>query len=434
MAIYQVLGSDKILRMNDFELLGLVQSEDWAPNFNAEDIFEMGKESRLDSALELEVSGSLELQSIGGTAGLLARAIVTRTGSAFTGYLFSATNQNNYNITQSDFREMEFDLIMHEQPDHATFTRSVILPRCFISSISGRADANGSASETINFQGDFVIGAVDPYHDVRAVPATIDEANDQLDLLDAGVTSATHTIMYAYIGGWRLRTTTSDDTYVAFDGATASVDVLDNGATAHDVAPYVTETARVIVYKTSGSATFPSISTRTTSSYYVRGWQATIWIAPANDSSPTNSEKWLRVQNIDWTIDTRLEALRQIEENVAAGNAVYYRAPLFPLDVTVNATVLETDWADWKAVLDGTVKTFPGNNVYADTYDFAPASLDTNFSIRIDYYTKAGTLLQTWKFTDCRVDGYGNRANIGGRGEITWSFKGTSFDLQGYNA
>jgi len=431
MAINQLLGADKILRMNDFELLGMVQSEDWSPNFNAEDIFEMGQEARIDTASELELAGSLEVQSIGGTPGLLARAIVQRSASGdFTGYLFDAGGgggENAYTLTQTDFKEAEFDLVMHERPDRVSYTRSVVFPRCFVASISGRADANGSASETVNWQNDFVIGLDTPYHDCRAIPATVDITNDFLVMADTGVTTATHTIIYAYIGSIRLDTDTMKSEYVAFSTTTHRLAV-----TGLDLDDFATETARVIVYLTTPGSTFPSITNRTTTAFYVRGWQATIYIAPAMVDTPTASERWLRVQSADWTIDFRLEALRQILQNTEAGNAVYVRQPVFPIDITLNATVLETDWADWKAVLGG--KTFPGTDVYEDSYDFAPSSMTSSFDVRVDYFTKAGAQLQEWQFNDMRVDGYGNRANIGGRGEVTWTLRGTTFSVEGFNA
>jgi predicted dithiol-disulfide oxidoreductase (DUF899 family) len=73
--------------------------------------------------------------------------------------------------------------------------------------------------------------------------------------------------------------------------------------------------------------------------------------------------------------------------------------------------------------------------VYDSTYEFAPATLKTEFAIVIEYYTKANPAakLQVWQFLDMAPNGRGTRASVRGRGEVSWSFSGTSFKLQGFN-
>ncbi len=115
---------------------------------------------------------------------------------------------------------------------------------------------------------------------------------------------------------------------------------------------------------------------------------------------------------------------------------MFARTPLYPFDITANATVLETDWADWKVILDTTAKPFAntGTDVYGESYDFSPASLKPTFALVVQYRTLANTLLQTWRFTDMRIDGYGQRTQVGGHAEITWTLKGTAFTLIGLSA
>ena len=72
MAVTQILASDKILRINDEALLGMVQAENWSPNFNAQDIYELGNVGKVGTGLEVELSGSIEVLSIGGLPGILA--------------------------------------------------------------------------------------------------------------------------------------------------------------------------------------------------------------------------------------------------------------------------------------------------------------------------------------------------------------------------
>lgn len=426
----QILGSDKIVRLNDYSLVGLAQSVDWSPNFNAQDVFELGRDTKVATSLELETSGSLELLSIGGTAGLLARAMITRTAGVFTGYQYDsagAPGKNGYTFTHTDFKDVQFDLIIHEKPDQVSYTRAVVLPRCFMTSLSGRADANGMASETLNFAGEFVYGAVSPYHDVRAIPATVDTVNNRLVLADNTVVAANYTVMYAYVDDIRLRTTNTDAKYCAFDGANARLNITGMQMSDHPLA-----VCSVIVFKTTPSTTFPVIASnaRSTTAFFVRGWQVNIFIAPANATSPADGEKWLKVQSADWNIDMRTEALRQLSFQ-DSGSAVYCRVPTYPLNITANVSIYEGAWEDWKAILS---KSFPGNDKYADSYDFSPNSLKDSFAVVIEYRTKAGVLLQRWVFQDMRVDGHGQRTAIGGRAELSWSLSGTQCTLYGFNA
>ncbi len=501
----QILGSDKNIRLNDFPMTGMYQSFDWSPSFNAEDIFELGRDTKVATALELETQGSKDLLSIGGTAGILARMIAKRNVStgAFEGYLFGQTQysgtvdsatstvitdagitpapiasaligltitltsgvgagqsrtitanttttittlawgvtpdnttvytigggNNGYTLTQTDLRECVFDIIEVEKTDQLHYDRAVILPRCFLTTLSGRADANGNATETMNFAGDFVIGAPSPYHVVRSIPATY-TTSSTMTLADVAVTSSTHALMYVYIDERRIRQTASADAITASLGLAGVITI--SGYTI----PTTARLHAIVWDNTSPTTTYPDVQTadRVNTNFHVKGWQADIYIAPADATNPQQSEKWLKVQSCDWNIDLRSEALRQISYN-AAGTAVYCRLPTYPLDISMNASVYESDWADWKAILDPTIKTFGGTGTspYTETYDFSPVSIRSSFAVVIQYRTKTGSLLQTWRFPDMRIDGYGARVQVQGRSEITWTFRGTQFSLVGVN-
>jgi hypothetical protein len=125
-----------------------------------------------------------------------------------------------------------------------------------------------------------------------------------------------------------------------------------------------------------------------------------------------------------------MEPLRQVAFN-DQGTSIYHRAPTFPLNMTVNATVTETDWADWKAML---TKSFdPVDGLYQNVYDLAPVNLKREFAVVVDYLTKDGTRIQRKIFHDMRPDGMGTRINVGGRGEITWTLRGSEYTLIGTN-
>lgn len=441
----QVLGTDKALRIGDYPIMNLVSSVDWTPAFNAEDIFELGTTTKIDNTIELETSGSMELSAIGNTAGLLARMIVRRdVNGVFVGYRYdsgSASGKNAYTWTQDDLAEIRFDVLVHEKTEQKLFNRTLVLPHCYLTTFSGRADANGRATETYNFAGTFAVGLQTPYHDVRSIPAKR-TGNLTCQLVDVNtlgqpnltsVSNSTHTCAYVVVEGGRVFTSKNTDPTYATIGASGVVTLT---TTEGYVLPAGAQIS-VIVFKTVPGTTFPTATTAERFSQsgnklinYVKGYQANLYISPVTPGSPAASDQWLRVQTIDWNVDLRVETLRQIALNTQ-GTAIYSRTCTFPFDITINASTIETDWADWKAIM---TKTFPGTGPAVDNaYDFAPANLENDFELYVRYYTKDGTQIQEWKFADARIDGYSTRAQVGGRGEVSWTLKATEFTLTGAN-
>lgn len=436
---HQILSSDKILRVNNYSLLGLVQSSDLAPNFGAQDINELGRISRVDTAYELETSGSFNVESSGNTAGLLARMLPVRSAGAFQKFLYSGagagTNKNAYTITQNDVSELQFDIVQYEKPDQINFTRAVVVPRAFPASITGRLDANGMGSETVNWQAQEMYGFDTPYHDVVITAATRTSANTAT-VLDTSVTATNYTLIYAWIDEKRFRTVNTDDAYVSFATTimTFTGDTIPTGAI-----------VRAVFYKTtSPSNTFPVLASasRGTVAFYIKGWQADLYLGVANADSAQQSERLLKVQSADWGLDFNLQPLRQILKNTA-GTAVYCRVPTTPYNISLTCSLYESDWSEWRKILNadgvGTPK-FPttGNDVYTDSYDWAPVNLkgdvdNAPLMAVLKYYTKAGNLLQTMKFKDLRIDTQSDRVNVGGRAEIQLGFRGTTFEVVGAN-
>jgi hypothetical protein len=435
--ILQILGSDKALRLGDNSLLNLVSSFDWAPAFNAQDIFEMGNTVKLDTALEIETSGSFDMSSVGMTAGMLARMKVVRDGSGnFTGFLYDsggAGGKNAYSLTQDDLAEMRFDLIMHEKTDQVHFNRSLYLPSLFLTGFSGKLDTQGMGTETFNFAGQFVTGFPAPFHDIRSVYGTYTSATTAT-LYDTTVSSTTYTLAFLNVDGRPITTKPGDPTFATL-GAAGVVTITTTEGYTIPVGAYIT----ACVYKTIPGTTFPTTSPsarfQTSTSQpisYIKGYQGNAYIAPASASGPLASELWLRVQSIDYSVDLKVDTLRQIAQNLQ-GSSIYARVPTFPISISCNATCVESDWADWKKLLTQN-KTFAGTgNVHSNTFDFAPANMASQFAVVIDYFTKGGAKIQNWQFLDMRPEGYGSRQSIGGKGEITWSLRGTSFALTGFN-
>jgi hypothetical protein len=201
---------------------------------------------------------------------------------------------------------------------------------------------------------------------------------------------------------------------------------------------------RILAYKTSApSSTFPSLvdANRGTVAYYLKAWQTNIYLDVASVSSPAISERLLKVQSADWSIDFKLQQLFQIAQN-SAGSASYCRVPQTPFDVTLNLSVYSSDYNEWLRILKrGTTNPkYPssGNTVYTDHKDFEPNNLlgdrSNPLTAVIRSYTKAGNVLQTIQFHDLRIDSFGDRVSVGGREEVSLGLKGTRFSIVGVDA
>lgn len=439
MSVTQVLGTDKTIRLNDYNTLGLVQNFNWAPNFNAQDVFELGRTTRLDTLMELETSGSFELSSAGNLAGIIARMKPQFTASEFSGFQYapsvSGTGVNGYTFTQDQLTDLTFDIIQHEKTEQLNFDRSTYLACCYPTSFAGRVDATGMAMDTINWAGLYVVGFPAPFHDIRAVPCT--RATATTATVTGGINATTHTLAYVTVDGRPVRTVADAGVSASFATSTITFTGMQLNVGAVIMAVFHRNTPLNTPTGTPNTNwatvhTPNTVGTGANAVFGVRGFQANVYIAPVNPSlnDLPGSEQWLKVQSVDYNLDLRVEALRQVAFN-SQGTTIYTRVPTLPFATTVNATVNEADWADWKAILQN--KTFTGANIYNNTYDFAPNNLKSSFAVVIEYFTKGGTKIQRVRLDDLRVDGMGNRINVGGRGEITWSFRGSAFQVQGFN-
>lgn len=430
----RIIGSDVVARLNEFSLVGLAQSVEYTPNMNAQDIMELGNTGKVDTAMEFELTGSIELMDAGALPGLFARMNLVRNASGVpTGYQYAsggAGGKNAYTLTQADMDEMIFDLLLHEKPDQVNFGRSVYIPRCFMTSFNGRAQADGMSSATVNYAADFLAGFDSPFHDVKSYFATR-TTGASFTLQNITLPATNWDIAVFYINERRFTKIATDPTYGTFTPATGVVALT----TSESYTIPTDATIRCLLYKTTSPLTAWSTvasGEQGTTARYLKGYQTSLYIAPSSVSAPTAAEQWLKVQSCDWSFDFKNTTLKQIAYN-SLGSAVYFRGATYPFDITINATVLESDWLDWKAVLDPAVKTFSGD-VTKSMYDLAPASLKSSFNFVMVQYTRAGAKVAEYRFTDMRVDGMGTAIRVQDNNQITWSLKGTQYSIIGYNA
>lgn len=460
--IFQVRAKDTVLKLNQFAAINAVQSFDWDPTFNEQYSEQLGDENNFAFSAQPEVSGSFELQSTGATVAFLKRMINSFDGTGeFQGSVADVDGDNNAGTVRAkDLEYSVFDIMECKKPND-TFDRTLLLPRAFLTSLSFRADANGNAMETMNFEGDLAEVYQGTFRDLTTIPVTRDSGSSTTAAgpvgfsfdTDGGDVAADYTIEYLMVDNVRIDAADLTVASVDPDSTPDSGDEY-NTITVGPGAGELTLGSRLslVIYK-KAPGSVPTIENPTTARF-VRGDDIDIWLVPrftdgsgnpvteaAFQADPvTNSDdnlaaladgtlntmtfgdpsRFLRVQSVDMNIDLRREALREIKKN-PRNTTVYYRAATFPLAASASATVLETDLADWGKLINKT-----GDDDVLNLGDFEKYQ----WQIVCRYYV-GDTVLQTVAATDMRVNGRGARISVGGRAEVSWSFIGSELVVEG---
>lgn len=441
MSTFQVQAKDAIYSINDMDTVNAMQNFNWDPAFNEELTEELGNAGYSSQSISPELSGSFDVNATGSTVALLSRMIQDLDGSGnFLGYKFNVATPNAGTIRHTDLEYAVFDLI-GKKKENEIFTRSEFFPRVFLSTMNFSGDANGNASESYSFEGQFMDIYRGDYRDIISKPATrttattatLVDTDFRLDLeTPTNGTTPTHTIIAVQV---------NEDVYT--EGAGEITAVSDSVGAGPAIITFTGVTlpagARIMVwaYKIT-PGTFPVVY-NPTSARFVRANQIDIWIVKQSTvdisaladgalmtQSFTDSDAFLRVQSFDLSVDLRREVLRQIKKTDNL-SSIYYRAATYPLNITASANTFESDLDDWRRLVDATA--VPASA--ADTLNLADFD-GKEFQLVIRYYYN-GTAIQTMAFTDARVTGMSMSNSVGGRGEVSWSFTGSEIVIEGAN-
>jgi hypothetical protein len=427
--VLQIQGKDSVVSLGGiYPAVNAIQSFDWEPRFNEENLSELGNAKYSATTNAPEISGSFEMTATGSTVSVLRRMLKSFNAGTgeYLGQVAGATgvSSNAGMVRATDLENCEFDIIESKKPNEV-FSRATLLPRMSLSTMSMRADANGMASESYNFEGDLVRIMPTGKHDVAAVPSTrVNATTFQMvgtahDDIGAAADSTAWVIAFAMIDEVLVPASAIDAT------ATPGEWTVD--------APYSAKVgARTVLYvyrRVPGA--FPSI-VYPTSARFVKANSIDIYLVPKttidietlgagalNSYVFSAADRFLRAQSMDLSIDLRREALRQIAKSGTA-NSVYYRACQYPLNVSSSISVMEGTMED-HAKLQGKAVT--------DILDLEAFEGQTWQIVSRYYYN--GAAVQTTAFTDARVSGSGRRIAAAGRGEISWSFTGSNVVFDG---
>ena len=437
--VFRIQSKDSVLRLNQYDAISCVQNFDWDPQFNPETFSQLGDIKYTAQAITPETSGSFEVQSTGSTVAMLKRMITQfndATGE-FEGYLAQETPDNAGTIRETDLERAIFDLQDLKRPNEV-FSRCTLLPRQQLSSLSIRADVNGAATETYSFEGDFAELYPDPYHDLISIPLTRSAGTPEtvLDVpaayeveVEGGTDEAiaTHLVVALYIDDVVVPAANIVPNWTTnvFDGTVT----LTGGYTA----PLGSRLSLIVYKNTPGP--WPTITYPTTARF-LKADKIDVWlVAPGtvdiaaladntlNAQAFADADLVLRAQSLDINVDMRREPLRQLRNN-NRGTSVYYRAATFPLAITANLQVLESNLKEWARLQGKDIETSDILNLR----DFE----NQVWQLVMRAY-KGNTVLQTTALLDARVEGMGRRIAVGGNAEVAWSFGGSALRIDGSN-
>lgn len=444
MSIFQVRAKDSIIHLNQFPTLNAIQSFNWDPNFNEEYFSELGNENYSAQAVTPEVSGSFEANAVGATVACMHRMLLDRdVDGNVTGYRFNASTPNTGTIRAVDFEDLVFDLIEAKKPNDV-FTRSTLLPHCFLTSWALSVSVDGAARETYSFDGDIAEVYRSPYHDLWSVTGarttattiTVDEdfycdvPGGDLGGESAGIE---YRVLKVFIDNEEIAVAdiTADDT--AGDAPTI-LDITASGKT-------IPEGARIqVIMAALDPGAFPAIY-NPVAARFIKADKVNLFLVNQEDTDLgeladgdlvefdfENNDRLLRVQSIDFNVDLRREVLREIAYNTR-NSSVFYRAATYPLNVTANMSVLETDLNDWAKIQDKRLDDMNATFDPADILNLGDFEGKEWQLIAQMWYE--GAVIQVTGLLNGRVSGRGSSVAVEGRSEISWNFTGSEIVVEG---
>lgn len=436
MSVFHIPGKNAIVRANEFPTFNGVQTFNWDPSFNEEYLNELGNEFYAGQSLEMELSATMDMTSVGGTVSNLNRMVmdVDANGLFLGDYLYDGTvgQENIGTLRGTDLEYAIFDLVVAKKANTA-WDRSEFFPRLHLASVNFTADANGNATESYSMEGQLADVYRAPYQDLISVPAaqtsstaaTLTTTTKIETPAGAVVTTPTHTAIALFVNDEVLLPDTDftlDDTF---------------GIAAVGAVTFPAGARMMLLAHADTAGAFPTVFDPLTPDF-MRGDQIDLFLVDKstvdidgvadgslNAQAFNDSDRFLRVQSFDLTIDMQREVLRQISRN-DTGTSIYYRAPTFPLNVTASCSTIESDLAAWVAFQNGNATPSSAT----DTLDLEGfRGKQTQLVAR--YYNSSATVMQTMVLGDARVSGMSRNVAAGGRAEVTWNLTGSDWRLEG---
>jgi hypothetical protein len=444
--VFQIQAKDSVFRIGPaLTAVSMIQNFSYDVNSNEERMEQLGDVNFVAITQTPEISSSFEIYSTGSLSQMLANLIYGINASTGEFEAPTGVSANTKLWRESDLERAVFDLVNCKKANES-FVRSEVFTRLHLDSINIKADASGMASETYQAGGDLVEIFRGGKQDAYVVPCVRKTASPLTTItmpapfatvtegttVDAG---SAYKLYAIDVNGDRIQP--SEVTI-----ATSSADiVLTGGAISAGRSFPLGAKISIIVYRKTPNP-FPTLTYATTArfvkadkidiflvdpaaTYTLGGFTVTTeaHLTAGRDFNLipyTLSDRVLRVQSVDMTVNMNRESLKQIAKN-DRGNAIFYRAVTFPLDIQATVSMLERDLSEWEKI---TGKTS------TDVLDLASFE-NKEWMLIIRYYLPSGTALQTVGLLNARVVSPKMNIAVKGRVENSFVFSGSKFAVQG---
>ena len=419
--VFQVQSKDSVVKLNAFDAINAVQNLSLDPRFNEEYYSELGNANFTDVSRQPETGGSFDVTATGSVAAMLARMNYNYTTQA---YQFNpATKGNAYTINEVDLETMIFDVINLKQPG-LTFSQAALIPNAQLTNVSLRVDSTGTGSESYSFEAQIQEEFYKPYHDMVSVPmTTLTSGTCQVPAAyQSLVASGTHNIMYVFKDNDKFRGS------VASPQAFWSSQFVITVPTALFTTAAPFDRVVAVLFKIV-PGTFPTIY-YPTSARFVRGDRADVWLV-ASGATVSDGNRLLRCQSVDVNVPLGRDRLTEIKRNNDE-TTVYYRALTYPLTITANVQLNETNLQQW-ADLQGKLLNEAGSSFTVDPNNVMNLSDFIDLKLVIKYYKKGNDLTPLCIVTldDININSFSQRMQVGGRGERTLGLTGSRITIVG---
>lgn len=420
--VFQVQSKDSVVKLNAFDAINAVQNLSLDPRFNEEYYSEMGNANFTDVSNQPETGGSFDTTATGSVAAMLARMNYNYTTQT---YQFDPTVKGNtYTITETDLENTIFDLINLKQPG-LTFSQATLVPNSQLTSLSLRVDSTGTGTESYSFDASLQEELYKPYQDLVSVPmTTLTSGTIQVPAAyQSLVASGTHNILYVFKDNEKYKGS------VASPQATWTSQFVITVPTAlfKTTAPF--DRVVAVLFKIV-PGTFPTIYYPTTARF-VRGDRADVWLVASGTIGINDSNRLLRCQSVDITVPLTRDKLTEIRRNNDA-TTTYYRAINYPLSITANLQLNETDLQQWGSI-QGKILNESASSFTVDTNNVMNLADFIDLKIIVKYYKKGNdvTPLCTVTLDDINITSFSERQQVGGRAERTLGFTNSRITIVG---
>lgn len=410
-------SKDTIYTLNGFGALSGLQRFNYSYTANEEDHDEIGSATSAATSIEPETSISFEIKDTGSLAAVLARMHYDYGTQDYTAGVTTDISTNAFSFTEVDLENLIFTAGEYKAPG-TVFSEAVLFPYHFVTSISLRLNSDNVGSVSFDAQGALFKPLYKPYHTTKAYPVQYATATTADIPGGWSVSSGTHNLL-----GLEVNNQILDHTEISWsDADTISVD---NGST-------ISTEDRLMVwaFPRTSTTTLPSLD-YVTSIHFVKPDRISVWLQP-EATAHTHNNKYLRVQSVDLTVDVSRDELKEIARN-ELGTSTFYQGVRYPLDITGQLRVFETDLDKW-AELQGKTLNESATTGTIDTDNLLDISNWGTAKLVIEWYKYGNSNpIQRVVCSGISFVGYDSTQEVGGRKEATWNISTSQFAISGFD-